>query len=61
MPNNEWPYVIAAYAAAWAALVGYTIYLHGVSRRAGRLRDVVAAGTAAIERAANRGGPGRAA
>ena len=40
MPNNEWPYVIAAYSAAWAALVGYTLYLHGVARRAERQRPL---------------------
>ena len=55
MPNNEWPYVIAAYAAAWATLAGYAIYLHGVARRADRLRGAAAAGPEAA------GGRGRAA
>ncbi len=39
MPNNEMPYVIAAYAAAWLVLVGYALYLRGVVQRAERLRE----------------------
>jgi CcmD family protein len=46
MPNNEMPYVIAAYAAAWLALVGYALYLRGVVQRAERLRDTGAGRTA---------------
>ena len=50
MTNNEWPYVIAAYAVTWVVLVGYTLYLHATARRAARMRETL--GTRAHGRAA---------
>lgn len=34
---SEWNFVVAAYAVAWAGLIGYGIRLAAVSRRAGAL------------------------
>ncbi len=30
---SEWPFIIAAYAAAWLVLAGYGFYLSGRARR----------------------------
>ena len=34
MPNNNWTYITAAYAAAWIAVIGYWVFVHGAVRRA---------------------------
>ena len=34
---SEWTFVIAAYAAAWAGIVGYGVWLAVLNRRAGAL------------------------
>jgi hypothetical protein len=32
--TNNWNYVIAAYAVAWIAVIGYWVFVHGAVRRA---------------------------
>jgi CcmD family protein len=32
--TQNWNFVIAAYLAAWAFLIGYSVYLHRTLRRA---------------------------
>ncbi|HVT38167.1 MAG TPA: hypothetical protein VHE78_03930 [Gemmatimonadaceae bacterium] len=34
MAAQNWNFVIAAYAATWTFLIGYTVYVHRVLRRA---------------------------
>jgi hypothetical protein len=35
IPNtNNWTFIIAAYAAAWSAVIGYGVFVHGAVRRA---------------------------
>lgn len=36
---NEWRYIIAAYAVTWVVLIGYTIRLIAVQRRAAALLE----------------------
>lgn len=31
---SEWPFIVAAYAAAWIVLAGYGLYLSARNRRA---------------------------
>ena len=32
--TNNWNFIIAAYAAAWIAVIGYWVFVHGAVRRA---------------------------
>ena len=44
MVTNNWDTVIAAYAVAWAAIVGYWVFVHRAVRRAReRYEQVLAA------------------
>lgn len=49
--NNEWPFVIAAYAVTWVVLAGYALYLRAVARRA---RETQGGALAAAEHARGR-------
>ncbi len=32
--TNNWAFIISAYAAAWIAVIGYWVFVHGAVRRA---------------------------
>jgi CcmD family protein len=54
---DEWPYVIAAYAATWVAVIGYAIHLTRVVRRAESLRDQAERGARPAGPMGQTGGP----
>ncbi|MGH7656573.1 MAG: hypothetical protein ACREN6_18135 [Gemmatimonadaceae bacterium] len=46
MPTNNWDFVIAAYTAAWVAVIGYWLFVHRAVRHArARYEAALADGT----------------